>query len=383
MNKNLIIFRYPISPGSGSILLLFLSIFIFYSSIAQELSINDLPGDWQTGSTWDVSGNWDVGGGPTSGVNRWATVRGDITVSESLNYSHTVFSEGLTIEAHDTLTIFGDLTFTGAFMTLDIRDNGVLKIYGNFDTNGSFVTIRGDGVIVVSGNLTIDGGSVYSDNAGADDLYVDGAITGTGYGGNFDDLSTNHPVLYSEVTSELPVVLLDFKAESYGKGIHLKWTTASEENFDFFEVQRSADGSEYISIGQVKGHGNSSKIIHYNFKDGSPATGIYYYRLKAVDYDGSFEIFENKRVDHFSFNRIVNIYPNPVNQFTKSVRLDFQSGFPPQKVSILDARGNLLIQKPILDEVNLMQLEVPLPSGLYLIQIEVDKEILTQRLLID
>lgn len=67
----------------------------------------------------------------------------------------------------------------------------------------------------------------------------------------------------------------------------LKWSTASETNNSHFEVQRSADGRTFESIGRVKGTGNSSRTASYSFTDKDAATSkTTYYRLKQVDFDG-------------------------------------------------------------------------------------------------
>ncbi|MEO9965502.1 MAG: T9SS type A sorting domain-containing protein [Reichenbachiella sp.] len=364
-------------------LLVVLTLAVSHTSYAQELSVDNLPGDWSLAATWDASGNWDVGGAPTSGVNRWATIRGDISIAGSLDYSHTTFSEGLTIESNDTLTIFGDLTFTGAIMTLDVQDNGVLKVYGDLDTNGSTVSLVGDGVIVISGDLIVDGGSIYTDNAGGDDLYVNGSTTGTANGGDFTDLNSNHPVLYSEVSSELPVVLLDFTARALDHQVELNWTTASEENFDHFEVQRSYDGAEFSGIGYVTGHGNSNIVLHYQYSDYSATGSTLYYRLMAVDYDGSYEIFESVRVEMLDAGGGVVVYPNPVQQSENQLAVEISKDLNPSQIEVLDPSGRVLIQEHFIAPVTMWRLNQSLAKGIYHIRIYTASRVLAKRFLVN
>lgn len=369
---------------------LFIRTVIIFSTIylltftvsAQEESVNDLAGDWEVNATWDPpNSTWDVGVVPTSGINRWATINGDVFVSGSLNFILNDFANGLTIAANDTLTVFGDLTFTAALMTLDVQ--GVLKVYGNLDTNGSTVNILGDGTIVISGNLVIDGGSTYSDVVGGDDLYVDGTITGTGNGGDFTDLNTNQPVLHAEVVTELPVTLVGFDVYAEPERVRLAWATASEENFDFFDIQRSKDGKNYESIGEVEGSGNSTQLINYTFSDNHPYSGISYYRLKAVDYDGSFEIFESKRADISFGGSQMSLYPNPILRHTSGLRVDFQAALSNKTISIYNALGQLMVHETIAEGANFWSLDQGLPKGLYHIKAQLGNQTLVKKFLVN
>ncbi|TAL60780.1 MAG: hypothetical protein EPN85_06465 [Bacteroidetes bacterium] len=63
----------------------------------------------------------------------------------------------------------------------------------------------------------------------------------------------------------LPVELLSFSANCKNNSVKLYWQTASEQNNDYFEVERSTDGKIFESIGNAKGAGNSSTISNYEF----------------------------------------------------------------------------------------------------------------------
>ena len=68
----------------------------------------------------------------------------------------------------------------------------------------------------------------------------------------------------------------------------LDWTTASEFNSDYFDVERSLSGENYKSIGKVTAAGFSSTEKKYSLTDFSPDHGLNYYRLKIVDLDATF-----------------------------------------------------------------------------------------------
>ncbi|OON68617.1 T9SS type A sorting domain-containing protein [Hymenobacter sp. CRA2] len=85
----------------------------------------------------------------------------------------------------------------------------------------------------------------------------------------------------------LPVELASFTGIRQTSSVLLKWTTAQELNNDRFEVQRSAEGRDYQTIGTVQGKGTTSVATSYSFADAQPLSGSNYYRLRQVDFDGS------------------------------------------------------------------------------------------------
>jgi hypothetical protein len=95
-------------------------------------------------------------------------------------------------------------------------------------------------------------------------------------------LPTNCPYLVV-----LPLELIDFKATQQDNKVRLNWTTASESNNAFFDIEHSFDGKIFSKIGQVKGAGTSNSLQYYTYLDEKPLSGIHHYRLKQVDYDGT------------------------------------------------------------------------------------------------
>ena len=85
----------------------------------------------------------------------------------------------------------------------------------------------------------------------------------------------------------LPVELTRFEAATKGPAVGLSWATASENNSAYFDVQRSATGTDYETIGRVAAQGSSSRLRAYDFLDARPLAGLAYYRLRQVDNDGT------------------------------------------------------------------------------------------------
>ncbi|MDQ3111232.1 MAG: hypothetical protein M3R17_15190 [Bacteroidota bacterium] len=121
----------------------------------------------------------------------------------------------------------------------------------------------------------------------------------------------------------LPVSIVDFSGSAGADFNHLQWTTASENQNDYFSLERSTDGVTFTELGRIDGAGNSTQLLNYSFNDMNPAEGINYYRLKQTDFNGDFTY---SAVIDLNFHRgnmsVNNIRPNPTNG---EVNFDFAS----------------------------------------------------------
>ncbi len=105
----------------------------------------------------------------------------------------------------------------------------------------------------------------------------------------------------------LPVELIYFEALILSNGVLLRWGTATEVNNFGFEVQRADTPYQFLGLDFVPGNGNSNSPKHYMFVDTTlPNYGIYYYRLKQIDNDGTF---------HYSDTLTVNYFPISVDTY--------------------------------------------------------------------
>jgi hypothetical protein len=89
------------------------------------------------------------------------------------------------------------------------------------------------------------------------------------------------------VAAPLPVVLTTFDAVRNGTTVVCKWTTASEQNSDYFVVERSADGQTYVALGKVASGGTTAQARNYSYLNAKPLSGTAYYRLRLIDKDGT------------------------------------------------------------------------------------------------
>jgi len=132
-------------------------------------------------------------------------------------------------------------------------------------------------------------------------------------------LSTSDGASVFYPNSVVPVELTSFSANCNNGIVSLSWKTATETNNNGFEIQRMKDNNRWENIGFIKGNGTTSKPQEYFYIDNSLTAGSYSYRLKQIDYDGTFEysktINVNINMADFSFNLSQN-YPNPFNPST-------------------------------------------------------------------
>jgi hypothetical protein len=143
----------------------------------------------------------------------------------------------------------------------------------------------------------------------------------------------------------LPIKLISFDAKAKDNDANLSWQTSSEENTEKFMVERSADGSNFETISQVKGKGNRSGLNDYVLTDKGIGMrhGKVQYRLKMIDYDGRFNYSEVRVVRFGSEHATVSVQPNPFRDQLSISYLAKQD----EQVSILiaDLQGKVVHQQ--------------------------------------
>lgn len=115
----------------------------------------------------------------------------------------------------------------------------------------------------------------------------------------------------------IPVELTSFAANVSDGKVKLSWTTASEKNNRGFEIQRS-NGGEFNTLTFVEGKGTTTERQSYSFVDDNPGFGVVKYRLKQIDYNGTYaysNVIEVDVTSPITFDLAQN-YPNPFNPTT-------------------------------------------------------------------
>ncbi len=110
-------------------------------------------------------------------------------------------------------------------------------------------------------------------------------------------------------SSVAPVTFSGFDAKCTNKGALVSWSTASEHNADYFEVQRSFNGNDWIAVGKVKASGTTSAAHDYHLTDGFG--GDAFYRIRQVDLDGHATFTSIIRTNCEVNNMGMVLYPVP------------------------------------------------------------------------
>jgi hypothetical protein len=122
----------------------------------------------------------------------------------------------------------------------------------------------------------------------------------------------------SPIGTILPVTISAFKAYEKQEGIQLDWTVHSEVNLSHYEIERSADGINFATIGRVMAS-NSSVEKTYGYHDANPLSGTSFYRLKNVDIDATSKYSNILRVSLDKGLKDIRLYPNPVTNGIVSI----------------------------------------------------------------
>ena len=236
---------------------------------------------------------------------------GDLPVSLILK----VFDEG-------TDTSAGSLIYSQDVSNLIVPDS-----YNTFDLNLPILITGNDIWIGYEVTMTatqfvigVDNGPVHPDGDWLFDL------SNPSYGWyhlsdfNFD----NNWVIRGYVTNSVPVEITSFTGSSANGNVTLNWSTATETNNMIFEIERRNEVSDFVLIGFVEGKGTTTEQQEYSYIDRNVTTGKYFYRLKQIDFDGTFEYLPAGQAGSIeievdaapvSFSLEQN-YPNPFNPST-------------------------------------------------------------------
>jgi hypothetical protein len=188
----------------------------------------------------------------------------------------------------------------------------------------------------------------------------------------------------------LPVELSSFSASVTGNTARLDWTTRTELNNSGFDILRkpagSGQNSQWEIIAFVAGHGTTTEAHNYSFTDDNLNAGRYTYKLKQLDFNGSFQYSDMVNIEitqPLNFTLFQN-YPNP---FNLSTTISFQiqeAGLV--RIKVYDALGNeittLVNDKKESGSYNITYDASELSSGTYIYQLRMGSLVETKKLLV-
>ncbi|MEP6926403.1 MAG: T9SS type A sorting domain-containing protein [Ginsengibacter sp.] len=187
------------------------------------------------------------------------------------------------------------------------------------------------------------------------------------------DIGMTYPSLTTAAV--LPIKLTSFTVSREDKKIRLQWVTASEQNNDHFEIQRSSDGRTWKTIANIKGHGTTTASNSYKTYDENPLNGINYYVIKQYDIDGHYHQSDVKSLRMTTGARsIISISPNPSHAgINFSLANENASNV---EVTLTNLSGSVIhheviknVQANAINKLNLQQQPTP---GVYILKLKAD-----------
>ena len=175
----------------------------------------------------------------------------------------------------------------------------------------------------------------------------------------------------------LPINLVELTAEMDGDAARIDWTTVAEINNDYFIVERSKDGKNFEQIAQVQGAGNSNVLLNYTSYDQNPYSGLSYYRLTQVDFDGTTSTTEMVTLDNAMNQDLdINYYPNPTDG------IFFIQSNNDVKIEIRCIDGKIVEQMNINKEEKVSMDLTAFDKGLYFIVVSSDTQSIVKKLIV-
>ncbi len=366
-----------------------------------------------SGVTYNLFGSWNLGGGSVCSnctINNFGVLTNFGTIDGTLNHQSTtpITVTNLNINGNGNLSIGASSTFT---VTGAMTNNNILNIDGTLTINGSF-TNNGSGEISNQGSLNV--GGAFSNNGDMCSLtcgqvQVNGSFTNNGGGGLGADTDAggadcgainicilggvaNNGTTGSQTTiacpaaacpppAPLPVRWLSFSLHAQAGGIVLDWQTTTEQNNDYFAIERSLDNQKFIEIGRIQGKGDTPGTHTYSFKDQEKPKSTAYYRLRQVDQDGRFS-FSRVLAYHPEGAHGMRIHPHPIRD--GRLRVYVPEHFTRLSVELWTMQGQRLWQTvaaPLRGQV--IGTVKPTLRGCYLLKIIHGTEVLQQKVIFE
>ncbi len=292
------------------------------------------------------------------------------------------------VDSYDFLGLFGnECSFGSDPLAVVFADETELQVTAeencNQDTETVTVTVSVVGgaegaTYDVTGTFEATGqGSTFSFSGVADgEIYT---VNVTEVGGCGVGSLVSEPVICQK---EDAVEWLSFEGEVQAQGNFLVWATASETNNEYFSVERSLDGKNFVEIAKVNAVGESFTATSYDYLDRTASAGVNYYRITQYDFDG-----QNDATNVISLTRgegsfgIANIRPVPAADYIEVAFTAISNGSV--ELTVYDMTGRVMLQSNVdaTTGINTRSIDVSTyPAGVYMISVNNGTEVATQRL---
>ena len=269
-----------------------------------------------------------------SNLTSWTT-SGNVAYSNFYTNGTAAFSESNTAVTGVISQTFA--VTSGQTLTIDV--NYARRGTATGTVSGLFEILNGATVIYTAtltptttpstGTFTSTTGSVVAPSSSLTVRFTDQTANTTGRDFHINTISITQPI-------PVPVELLSFDATTNSNGqVDITWATASEQNNDYFTVEKSQDGAIWSILEIVGGAGTSFTTLNYSTVDNNPFLNGTFYRLKQTDFDGQFEYSDVISVKSSKSNDKITTYPNPTKGLVSISGLNEED----TKITVIDLYG--------------------------------------------
>lgn len=185
----------------------------------------------------------------------------------------------------------------------------------------------------------------------------------------------------------LPVSFKTIKAYQQQSNISVEWDVENEININKYEVEKSADGINFVKVNSTSATGANGSSAHYQWLDLNPSAGDNYYRVRSIGKDGKYEFSKVVVVKMANVLSDIRVYPNPVT--TNNIGVEFKNmpvGIYHAK--LLNTVGQTMLKKQISHaagtSIESIQPVRKLIAGMYQLEIvSPDKTIMTLKVIVE
>ncbi len=315
------------------------------------------PADAETNEVYPANFNWQNGSGTFLLVSGTPPANNTDLDSDNDGTLNIGALSGLTILA--AISVFDNDAGTDFAYADEITGGTVLPDIGGAEMDGFFLAENGEFQAI---NVTGTSPGPYSVNQiwDATGMTPAGATLPT----TLTPGGTKAP---------LPIELVAFAGRKVGSQVQLYWETATEKNNLLMEIERSANGQQFVKIGEKKpyGDGNSLSLQRYEFTDYQPLPGLNYYRLRQLDLGGKDTYHKTIAIlfDEVKNEEGIRVFPSPAAE-TLYFALA-QETTATGTIRVLDMSGRAMLQLPLALGTQQDNVEVSsLPQGQYILSVQ-------------
>ena len=257
----------------------------------------------------------------------FANNKATLIVKGNLDLKGSNTENKIKAEKAASITVMGKVSGTGKIELMGNQNHkGYISILGGFESDQeNNITIKIDHIKQVVDDDNEDN-LLYISGAGS--MVIDGYSVNISNPESTAYTASTANIAAANAAGILPIELTSFTVSATEYGYTFNWVTASEVENDYFTLEFSEDGEEFIAIDYVSGAGTTSETTEYEYVwEAKPTADILYFRLKQTDYNGE-----------FSYSDILVYAPKKSHGATRTLY------YGPLKLNVVDGQLQYIVE---------------------------------------